>query len=302
MTPGPVMIPKDILDKVRRIEITTNRLVTDVFAGQYHSVFKGRGMEFDEVREYQPGDDIRSIDWNVTARTGVPHVKKFVEEREMTVMVLVDASPSCRFSTVHELKSRLAAEIAAVLSFAAIRNNDKIGLQIFTDTVEKFIPPRKGRSHVLRLIREVLCFASAGRGTDIAAALEFMTKVTTRRAVCFVISDFLEPAGGSRFAQAMAIANRRHDIIAVTLNDPREQRLTPCGLLELQDAETGACVCVDTRDPGVRDAYARAAQERLAVRDRLFRSMEVDHIDISTDVPYADSLVRFFARRRKRMR
>ena len=187
------MIPKDILEKVRRIEITTSRLVTDVFAGQYHSVFKGRGMEFDEVREYQPGDDVRSIDWNVTARTGMPHIKKFVEEREMTVMVLVDVSPSCHFSTVHELKSRLAAEMASVLSFSAIRNNDKIGLVMFSDSVEKFIPPRKGKSHVLRLIREVLCFQAKGRKTNIAAALEFMTKVTTRKTVCFVISDFLEP-------------------------------------------------------------------------------------------------------------
>lgn len=299
------MIPKDILDKVRRIEITTNRLVTDVFAGQYHSVFKGRGMEFDEVRAYQPGDDVRSIDWNVTARTGTPHVKKFVEEREMTVMVLVDASPSCRFSTALELKSRLAAEIAAVLSFAAIRNNDKIGLQIFTDSVEKFISPRKGRSHVLRIIREVLCFSAAGCGTDIAAALEFMTKVNHRRSVCFLISDFIEPlagqSGSSRFVKAMAIANRRHDIIAVTLNDPREKQLMPCGLLELEDAESGEHVCVDTNDPGVREAYARAARERLTARDRLFGSMKVDHIDISTDVPYADSLVRFFARRRKRL-
>ncbi|MEI8011447.1 MAG: VWA domain-containing protein, partial [Candidatus Omnitrophota bacterium] len=214
--------------------------------------------------------------------------------------------PSCRFSTSHELKSRLAAEIAAVLSFAAIRNNDKIGLQIFTDNVEKFIPPRKGRRHVLRIIREVLCFSSTGRGTDIAAALEFMTKVTNRRSVCFLISDFIEPLSkklnDSRFLKAMAIANRRHDIIAVTLNDPREQQLTPCGLLELEDAETGESVCVDTFNSAVRDAYARAAKERLTARNKLFRSMNVDHIDISTDVPYADSIVRFFAQRRRRMR
>ncbi len=300
------MIPKEVLAKVRRIEIMTNRMVTDVFAGQYHSVFKGRGMEFDEVREYQRGDDVRAIDWNVTARTGIPHIKKFVEEREMTVMVLVDASPSCHFATARELKSRLAAEIAAVLSFAAIRNNDKIGLAIFTDTVEKFIPPRKGRSHVLRIIREVLCFRPEGRGTDIASALEFMMQVTTRRAVCFVISDFIEsrPGKGGKpmFAKAMAIANRRHDIIAVTLNDPREQALVPCGLLDIEDAETGELVTIDTMDAGVRQAYARSAQARLQARERLFRSMDVDHIDIATDVPYADSLVRFFAKRRKRMR
>ena len=300
------MIPKEVFEKVRRIEITTNRLVTDVFAGQYHSVFKGRGMEFDEVRAYQHGDDVRAIDWNVTARTGVPHIKKFVEEREMTVMVLVDASPSCQFATVNDLKSRLAAELAATLSFSAIRNNDKIGLAIFTDQVEKFIPPRKGRSHVLRLIREVLCFKAKGKGTNIAAALEFMTEVTTRRSVCFVISDFIDPAPGAdgkpSFAKPMAIANKRHDIIAMTLNDPRERELVPCGLLEIEDAETGECVVVDTEDRAVREAYARAADLRLAARDRLFRSMDVDHIDISTDVPYADSLIRFFSKRRKRMR
>jgi uncharacterized protein (DUF58 family) len=300
------MIPKDVLDKVRRIEIMTNRLVTDVFAGQYHSVFKGRGMEFDEVREYQHGDDVRAIDWNVTARTGTPHIKKFVEEREMTVMILVDASPSCQFSTVNELKSRLAAELAAALSFSAIRNNDKIGMVVFTDTVEKFIPPRKGRSHVLRIIREVLCFQPKGRKTNIAAALEFMTEVTTRRTVCFVISDFIDPSmdkdGRPAFVKAMAIANSRHDIIAITLNDPREQYLTPCGMIELEDAETGACVLVDSSDKEVRKAYAIAAAQRLLARDRTFRSMDVDHIDISTDVPYVDSLVRFFARRKKRMR
>jgi uncharacterized protein (DUF58 family) len=300
------MIPKDVLAKVRRIEIATNRLVTDVFAGDYHSVFKGRGMEFDEVRAYQHGDDVRSIDWNVTARTGTPHVKKFVEEREMTVMVLVDASPSCQFATVNELKSRLAAEIAAALAFSAIRNNDKIGLAIFTDTVEKFIPPRKGRRHVLRIIREVLCFQPAGRKTGIAAALEYMTKVTTRRAVCFVISDFIDPSVGKDgrpgFVQAMSIANSRHDIIAITLNDPREQRLTVCGMVEIEDAETGERVLIDTFDPGVRRAYAAAADQRRALRDKTFRSMDVDHIDISTDVPYADSLVRFFAKRKKRMR
>jgi uncharacterized protein (DUF58 family) len=300
------MIPKDVLEKVRRIEIMTNRLVTDVFAGQYHSVFKGRGMEFDEVREYQHGDDVRSIDWNVTARTGTPHIKKFVEEREMTVMILVDASPSCQFATVNELKSRLAAELAAALSFSAIRNNDKIGMAIFTDTVEKFIPPRKGRGHVLRIIREVLCFQPKGRKTNIAAALEFMTKVTTRKTVCFVISDFIDPTmdkdGRPQFVKAMAIANSRHDIIAITLNDPREQHLTPCGMIDLEDAETGEFILVDTSDKEVRRAYAQAAQIRLAAREKLFRSMDVDHIDISTDVPYVDSLVRFFAKRKKRMR
>jgi uncharacterized protein (DUF58 family) len=276
------LIPKDIFDKVRRIEITTNRLVTDVFAGQYHSVFKGRGIEFDEVREYQPGD-------------------------EMTVMLMLDASPSCRFASVRELKSKLAAEIAAVLAFSAIRNHDKIGLMIFTDQVEKFIPPRKGKAHVLRLIREALAFSALGRGTDLADALEFLSKVTTRRTVCFVISDFFEgglpdPSKSREFTRALAIANRRHDLIAVTLNDPREAELPDCGLLSVEDAETGRAILIDTADEATREDYRRSAVSRLESRERLFRSSGVDHISVSTDAPYVDRLVEFFAKRRKRFR
>jgi uncharacterized protein (DUF58 family) len=300
------MIPKSILDKVRRIEIVTNRLVTDVFAGQYHSVFKGRGMEFEEVREYQVGDDIRTIDWNVTARTGVPHIKKFVEERELTVMLLVDVSPSCQFASVNQLKSRLAAEIAAVLAFAAIRNNDKIGLVFFTDKVERFIPPRKGRTHVLRLISEILSFKGEGQGTDIATALEFLSKVTTRKAVCFLISDFFEARDHKSsevgFAKALSIANRRHDVVAITLNDPREVVLADCGLLQLRDAETGGIVTIDTTDEGLRHDYAVRAASRMQNRKRLFRSQNVDHIDIWTSVPFSDELVKFFAMRRRRNR
>jgi uncharacterized protein (DUF58 family) len=300
------MLPKELFDKVRRIEITTSRLVTDIFAGQYHSVFKGRGMEFDEVREYQPGDDVRTIDWNVTARTGIPYIKKFVEERELTVMILVDASPSGYFATVKQLKNRLAAEIAAVLSFAAIRNNDKIGVVFFADTVEKFIPPRKGKSHVLRVIREVLSFKGQGQGTNIASALEFLSKVTTRKAVCFLISDFFEPKQQDdrqpNFAQALSVANRRHDIVAVTLNDPRERDLPDCGLVELRDAETGKMLMVDTGDPSIRAEYSRMAALRLDGRARFFRSMNVDHVDIWTDKPFSDELVRFFAMRKRKMR
>jgi uncharacterized protein (DUF58 family) len=301
------MIPKDIFEKVRRIEIVTNRLVSDCMAGQYHSVFKGRGMEFDEVREYQIGDDIRAIDWNVTARTGVPYVKKFVEEREMTVMIMVDVSPSCQFATVQQAKSRLAAELAAVLAFSAIRNHDKIGLVMFTDKVEKFIPPRKGRAHVLRIIREVLYFQPEGRGTDITSALEFLTKVTSRRTVCFVISDFFEgtPKSAARepaYAKPMMIANRRHDIIAVTLNDPAEYQIPDCGLLSVVDAESGDRRVIDTRDEKVRRSYYDMGQARLESRDRFFSSMRVDHIDVWTDVPYAQRLIQFFAKRRKRQR
>lgn len=296
------MLPKELLDKVRRIEITTSRLVTDVFAGQYHSVFKGRGMEFDEVREYQYGDDIRSIDWNVTARTAKAHIKKFVEERELTVMIMVDASGSCHFATVHQLKSKLAAEIAAILAFSAVRNNDKVGLMIFTDEVELFIPPRKGKSHVLRVIREVLYFKPKGRGTDLKKALDFLNHVMPRKTVTFILSDFFEETseGEPTFKKAMGIANRRHDIIAITLNDPRESVLEDCGLIELEDAETGRRMTIDSGDAGVRQRYQIQAQKRLAQRSRMFRMIGVDQIDVQTHVPYEQSLVAFFLQRRRR--
>lgn len=297
------MLPRDVFQKIRRIEITTNRLVTDVFAGQYHSVFRGLGMEFDEVREYQIGDEIRTIDWNVTARSGKVHVKKYVEERELTVMILVDGSLSCRFSSQQELKSRLAAQIAAVLAFAAIRNNDKVGLIFFTDGIEKFIPPRKGRMNVLRLIREILYFEPKGRGTDIRAVLDFLNKVMTRQTVSFLISDFFDPrlpVSDPAFKRALAIANRRHDLIAVTLNDPRESVLPDCGLLDLEDAENGTTATIDCADPQVRREYEEKARGRQAARSRLFDRVGMDHIDISTDRPYAQDLVKFFLQRRKR--
>jgi len=301
------MLPKDLFAKIRRIEITTNRLVTDVFAGQYESVFRGRGMEFDEVREYQPGDDVRSIDWNVTARTGKPHVKKYVEERELTVMLLVDGSRSCRFASQAELKSKLAVQIAAVLAFAAIRNNDKVGLIFFTDRIEKFIPPRKGRMNVLRLIREVLYFNPQNKNTDIAAALDFLNRVNTRRTVAFLLSDFFEagwpsakaPAAVPAFKKNLAIANKRHDLIAVTLNDPREQELPDCGLLVLEDMETGQTRLVDSGSRMVRETYRAQARIRLAARDRMFDSLGIDHIDLSTDRAFAGDLVKFFLKRRK---
>ncbi|MBI4309290.1 MAG: DUF58 domain-containing protein [Candidatus Omnitrophica bacterium] len=296
------MIPKEILAKIRRIEITTSHLVSDVFAGAYHSVFKGRGMEFDEVREYQMGDDIRSIDWNVTARTGVAHVKKYVEERELTVMVLVDASASTHFGSVKELKNTLAAEIAAVLAFSAIRNNDKVGLMIFTGQIELFIPPRKGKSHVLRVIREALYFQPRGRATDINGALEYLTKVMRRKSVVFVISDFFEndQSAGGGFQKSMRIANKYHDVIAITLNDPREAVLPRCALVELADAETGRRVVVDTSDERVRLRYQRQAAARLDARGRLFQAMGVDHIDVHTHGSYAKALIGFFAQRRRR--
>ncbi len=299
------MIPKDLFQKVRRIEITTSRLVTDVFAGEYHSVFKGRGVEFDEVREYNIGDDIRTIDWNVTARTGIPHVKKYVEERELTVMILVDVSRSCQFASVNELKSKLAAEIAAVLAFSAIRNNDKVGLIIFTDQIEIFIPPRKGLRHVLRVIREVLYFKPQRNGTDIGQAVEFLNRVTTRRLVSFVISDFYDSKKGKAvnggFRKPLAIANKRHDMVAITLNDPKEVDLPDCGLIQLEDAETGQVVLIDSSNEIVRRQYHEEAALRLQERDLLFRSIGVDHIDLSTHLPYANEMVKFFIKRRRRL-
>ncbi len=305
------MIPKDLFEKVHRIEITTSHLVTDVFAGEYHSVFKGRGMEFDEVREYQIGDDIRTIDWNVTARSGTVHVKKFVEERELTVMILVDGSLSCQFGTVRQLKSQLAAELAAVLAFSAIRNNDKVGLVIFSDTIEKFIPPRKGLRHVLRVIREALYFQALhrdgsgqaqGRLTDLNGPLEYLNKVTTRRTVSFLISDFFAPSIQTSFRKTLAVANKRHDVVAITLNDPREYELPDCRLLQLEDAETGKMVLIDSADAHLREQYSRKALLRLQERNRLFQSVGVDHIDVSTDSPYEGQLAKFFLLRRRRFR
>lgn len=296
------MIPKDILEKILRIDITTNRLVTDVFAGAYHSIFKGRGMEFDEVREYQPGDDIRSIDWNVTARTGFPHIKKYVEERELTLMILVDASASVHFASTNQMKNKLAAEIAAVLAFAAIRNHDKVGLLMFTDGPELFIPPKKGKSHVLRVIREILFFKPKAKGTDLPKVLEFLTKVLARRSTVFVISDFLDAnADYALLRKSMRIANQHHDLIAITLTDPREIDLPDCALVELIDAETGARVVIDTSNEQMRKDYHKKAVSQFKNRSRLFDLIGIDHIDILTNVPYTKALVSFFAQRRRRL-
>lgn len=300
------MLAKDLLKKIRRIEIMTNRLVTDVFAGQYHSVFKGRGMEFDEVREYQFGDDIRSIDWNVTARTGRPHVKKYVEERELTVMLLVDCSLSGRFATRGILKSQLAAEIAAVLAFSAIRNNDKVGAVFFTDTVEKFIPPRKGRKNVLRLIREILYFQPKGAATDIGQAAEFLNRVISRRTVSFLISDFFESGplsqGGLVCRRALGSVCRRHDLIAVSLSDPAEARPVFPAMMIAEDAENGQQICIDAACRDFQQDCVLACADRIRARDRLFRSLGIDEIAVSTERPYADEIVKFFLQRRRRQK
>jgi uncharacterized protein (DUF58 family) len=289
-------LPADLMRKVRRIEITTKRLVEQGVAGEYHSVFKGRGLEFAEVRPYQPGDDVRTIDWNVSARTGVPHVKRYAEERELTVMLLVDASASTRFGSVRLLKSALAAELSAVLAFSAISNNDKVGLVVFTDRVELSLRPRKGTHHVLRVIRSVLAHQPAGRGTDIAAALEHLGRVSKRRSVVFVVSDFLDP----RSRLALRLAAQRHDLIAIVLEDPREAALPPVGLVELEEAETGQRWVVDTGDRRVREAFVRAATQAREDRDRDLRAADVDAVLVGTDGPYADSLRRFFRMRERR--
>jgi uncharacterized protein (DUF58 family) len=272
-------------------------MVTDVFAGQYESVFKGRGMEFDEVREYQPGDEIRSIDWNVTARMGHPYVKKFIEERQLTVMILLDASASCGFGSGKRLKSELAAEISAVLAFAAVKNNDRVGLIIFTDRAEKFIPPRKGTTHVLRVIREALYFKPRGKGTDISGVLEYLDRVTTRRAVVFLISDFY----ARDYKRSLTISNKRHDVIALTITDPRELEIPNVGILELADAETGRTFMIDTSHPEIRKRYRERSREFFSERREILRSSHVDHIDIATDRPYLDPMVQFFRMREGRI-
>ena len=290
------MLTREQLRAVRKIQIRTSHLVSDLFAGQYQAVFKGRGMEFAEVRLYQPGDDVRTIDWNVSARTGVPHVKRYAEERELTVMLLVDASASTRFGSVRQLKSALAAELSAVLAFSAISNNDKVGLVVFTDRVELSLRPRKGTHHVLRVIRSVLTHQAAGHGTDIGAALEHLERVSKRRSVVFVVSDFLD--AGSRLA--LRLAAQRHDVIAIVLEDPREAALPPVGLVELEEAETGQRWVVDTSDRQVREAFARAATQAREQRDRDLRAADVDAVLVGTDRPYADALKRFFRMRERR--
>jgi len=290
------MLSPEQLRAVRKIQIRTSHLVSDLFAGQYHSVFKGRGMEFAEVRHYLPGDDVRTIDWNVTARTGVPHVKRFVEERELTVMLLVDASASTHFGTVKQLKSEMAAELAAVFAFSAITNNDKVGLVMFSDHIELSVRPKKGNRHVLRVIREVLSFTPRGRGTNIAAALEHLGHVSKRRCVTFVISDFLDPAARA----ALKLANRRHDVVGVVLDDPRDLALPDVGLIELEDAESGERLIVDTSDARIRREFERRAAEARADRDRMLRSADVDTIVLRTDRPYAEALMGFFRMRERR--
>jgi len=290
------MIPAEVMAQIRRIQIRTSRMVNEILAGQYESVFKGQGMEFKEVREYVPGDDIRSIDWNVTARTGTPHVKLLVEERELTVMLLVDASGSGHFGSVERFKHELAAELCAVLAFSAIKNNDKVGLIIFTDEVELYVPPNKGRKHVLRVIREVLYFKPKRRGTNIAAALHFLNSVIKRRAVVFVVSDFIDEG----HQDALRIANKRHDIIAAAVTDPREEILPDVGIMAVRDPESGKEFLLDTSDAAAREAYALEARRRAQSRDDILRRAKVDVMHLRTDRPYLQEIYRFFRMRERR--
>jgi len=294
------MLTSDLMKKIQRIEIRTRRLVNDSFAGEYHSIFKGRGMEFDEVRPYQIGDEIRTIDWNVTARTGEPYVKRYVEERELTVMLVVDASASENFGSVNRFKRELAAELTAVLSFAATTNNDKVGLLIFTDQIELFIPPRKGRKHVLRLIRELLAFEAQSKGTNIKMALDKVNQILKRRSIIFLVSDFMADPDGYR--KALSVTNRRHDVIAVDLNDPLDSEIGNVGLLALEDPESGDIVWVDTSSRRWQDAYQKQMQQLENSKTRIFRQANVDRIDIHTDQEYATPLTRFFQDRAKRIR
>lgn len=290
------MDTREILKKVRLIEIKTRGMVNQIFSGEYHSVFKGRGIEFSEVREYQYGDDIRSIDWNVSARFNHPFVKIFEEERELTVMLLVDFSGSGNFGTSRQLKSEIAAEICAVLAFSAIKNNDKVGLVLFTDRIETFVPPKKGRAHILRIIRELLSFQPQGTGTNIRQALEYFNHVNKKRTIAFIISDFIDDG----YDRILRIIARRHDVIGVELADPREEQLSNSGIIKFRDAETGKDRWIDTGDPAVRREFAWYWKTLRAERRTMFLRSKVDAIHIRVDRPYVKPIVDFFKMRERR--
>lgn len=289
----------ELMKKIRRIEIRTRHLVEDLFAGSYLSVFKGRGIEFDQVRKYEPGDDVRSVDWNVTARMGELYVKRFVEERELTMLLVVDASASNDFGTQGQFKRDAAIEMTAMLAFAAVRNNDKVGLLLFTDRVEKFIPPRKGRRHILRILRELLAFEPRGRGTDVGAALEYMNRTIKRRGIVVLVSDF--QADPESYRKALNIAGKKHDVIAIDLRDPMESEIASVGLLALQDAETGEIVEVDTSDKAWREAFAKRLNEYETAKKRVWNGAHVERIVLETPDDHIGALTRFFRGRMKRM-
>lgn len=289
----------ELIGQIRRIEIRTRHKVEDLFAGSYLSVFKGRGIEFDEVRPYQTGDDVRTVDWNVTARMGELYVKRFIEERELTVLLMVDVSGSQDFGSVGRFKREALAEMAALLAFAASRNNDKVGLLLFTDRVEKYFPPRKGRRHILRLVRELLTFRPVGRGTDLKAALDYSNKMLKRRGIMFLLSDF--QADPQTYRKALNIAGRRHDLVAIDLRDPLEKNIAPVGLMVLEDAETGELTEVDTSDPAWRKAFTARQTETDAEIKQVLNGAKVDRINMTTPDDFVNALTRFFQQRMRRL-
>ena len=291
-------VPPEILRQVKLLELRTRGLVNSLFTGEYRSVFKGQGMEFSEVREYQPGDEVRSIDWNVTARMGKPYVKRYIEERELTVMLAVDLSGSERFGTRARFKSELASELAAVLAMSAIRNNDRVGAVLFTDRIEHVVPPRKGRRHALRLMRDLLVFEPEGKGTDLAGALEYTGKMLSHKSIVFVVSDFQS----AELEQPLKLLAQRHDVVAVTVDDPSEQELPDIGLARFVDPETGQVLDVDTSNARVRTQFAAAVATELASRRHLLRRLAIDEIPIRTDGGVVDPLIKFFRARETRSR
>jgi uncharacterized protein (DUF58 family) len=293
-----IAVPSEVLRQVRLVELRTRGLVNALFTGEYHSVFKGQGMEFAEVREYVEGDEVRTIDWNVTARMGHPFVKRFVEERELTVMLAVDHSGSERFGTAQRFKSELATEIAAVLAMSAIRNNDRVGALLFTDRVEHVVPPGKGRRHALRLIRDVLVHEPEGRGTDIPAAIDYLAKMLNHRAIIFLLSDFVAEG----LERPLKILAQRHDVVAVTITDPRERELPDIGLARFTDPETGSLVDVDTSNRVVRERFAQRMRDEVDARTHLLRRLAIDEVAVRTDQRYVDPLLRFFRLRETRRR
>jgi uncharacterized protein (DUF58 family) len=292
------MLPREVIRQIRRLQVRARRAVENLVGGEYHSVFRGMGISFEEVREYQPGDDIRTIDWNVTARMGHPFIKRYIEERELTVVLVVDCSASNQFGTERHLKREVIAELAAVLAFSAISNNDKVALVSFTDRVEKFVPPRKGARHALRLIRDILFFQPAGRGTSIREALNYVNRLLRRKAIVFLLSDFRDQG----YEQAFKRTARRHDVIAVRITDPREETLPAVGLVELEDTETGSRFLLDSGSRQVRAEFARRAVERRANLERLSRSATADLVEMSTEGDHLEALFRFFRVREQRLR
>ena len=291
------MIPRELFRKIRHVEVRTRGLVDDVFGGEYHSAFKGSGIEFAEVRPYQFGDDVRSIDWNVSARQGEPYVKLFEEEREQTLLLVVDVSASEDFGSGETAKRDLAAEVSAVLGFSAIRNSDKVGLLLFSDHVERFVPPKKGKRHVLRVLRDVFAHRAAGRGTDLGEALRHAARFLRRRAIVVLVSDFL--ADASTYEKPLKTLAQRHDVVAIRVVDPREETLPAVGLVHVSDPETGRAAVVDTSSPAVREAFARRAADRAAAAEATLRRARVDHVTARTDEDYADPLVAFFRQRNR---